>query len=502
LTLGFVCAVQSAGAKDRWTELNIGPFYVDTDADVSDARHDLNQLEQLRWVLGGLLETQDLEPLWPFRLLLTEKNEKTSPNGFVWQDGQWLLVTSPKGPLPLGQAAGILLDDNTPRLPAEVESGLRQLFSTLDAHGSHVSWGGAPPHPDLDWARMQMLATRFEYEASFHIFLTALKTGSSLRVAEQNAFGKTYDQIEHEAEANLAKGSWEAVSASGRPLDARRDLGEHSLESDIAEHYVLEFERPEPETPPGHTTGPELVASAKDLPSSEALPLLKKAAGMNSRWAEPIFLQAQLASNPAQKEALLKKAVDLAPRETRYWLELAKLQTARGEETAAQNTWLGAEDSAPTASERERIHQQRLDSQQQLEDAADAARHRDREAVHLADEQAQESALDRIRAAEERANRAVDAQAGAKPESAVPWETVASNKKAQGLLVRVDCYRHGARLSIKTGGGVLELLLPENAGAKLACGVQTAPHRVSATYTATADEEHNTSGTVTSLEVR
>src|SRR6202008_1750002 len=137
----------SASAREKWTEFNIGPFYIDTQGDDGAARNDLTQLEQVRWVLGGLLEAKDRPSLWPIRVLLT-RSEKTNPNGFVLQQGQWLLVCAPDAPLPLEQVARIFLDANTQRLPPEVESGLPALFSTLQAHGARVTWGTAPTHPD------------------------------------------------------------------------------------------------------------------------------------------------------------------------------------------------------------------------------------------------------------------------------------------------------------------------------------------------------------------
>jgi len=46
-----------------------------------------------------------------------------------------------------------------------------------------VTWGGAPAHPDLDWARLQLMATGFEYAGQFRVFLTNLRNGSSLAIA-------------------------------------------------------------------------------------------------------------------------------------------------------------------------------------------------------------------------------------------------------------------------------------------------------------------------------
>jgi hypothetical protein len=341
-------------------------------------------------------------------------------------------------------------------------------------------------------------------------------------------------------------GNWQAVSVSGRPLDPKRDFGEHSLDPLIADIYQadtqlaanpkaaeasykaaieakgaaaalgfeglahiaeLEHDNPKPfldnAIHAGSKSAPVYVSAAEGLDAAQALPLLKKAAQLNPLWAEPIFKQAELASDVQQKQALLKKAVELDPRGTEYWLELAQVQTDAGDATAAQGTWLRAEDSAPNEAERDRIHQQRLDSEQQRLDAADQARHREREAVHLADERAQQAELDRIRAAEAKANQKTDAQAGtAKPESAVPWEQVVAQKKLEGTLLRVDCLRAANRLWVKDKSGTaVQLLLKDASQSGLACGPQQPPRRVSLAYSADPDERFHTAGTVVNIQV-
>ena len=316
-------SVPPLAAAQRWTELNIGPFYVYTTGDIGAARDALTQLEQTRWVLGGLLESKDLPSLWPIRIIYTNV-EKTNPTPqFVWQNATYLLILPPGTRPPLDQIAGILLDANTPRLPEDAESGLRQLFATLEAKGSRVTWGGAPPHPDLAWARMQLLATKFEYFSDFHIFLATLKSGSTLRSAEQNAFGKDYQTIEKEVAANLSAGTWQPVPVSGRPLDPKRDLGEHSIDEAVIQGYLANGSHASKPNAgeaaslikAGVRNAPVYVAAAENLPPDQALPLLKKAAQLNPQWAEPIYRQAQLATDPAEKENLLKKALQLEPRE-------------------------------------------------------------------------------------------------------------------------------------------------------------------------------------------
>lgn len=500
------------------------------------------QLEQVRWVLGNLLESKDLRSLWPIRILLTNTPVRARSE-FVWQNGQYFWASTPGSPLPLGELAGLLLDANTPRLPAEVESGIRQLFSTLRARGSRVTWGGPPPHPDLAWARMQLFATKFEYGASFHIFLTALRSGSTITAAERNAFAKPPTELEAEAKANLAAGHWEAVPVSGRPLDAKRDFGVHLLDAVVAGVYLAALDpaqggaackaaveaggdaaalgyeclgqlaKTNGENPKMYwedavransRSAPVYVAAAEGLPEVEALPLLKRAAQLNDRWAEPIYRQAEFAATPAEKESLLKTALQLDPRSTSHWIELAKLQTTAGEGTAAQGSWLRAEDSAPDAAERERVHQLRMSYEQQRLDAAEAARRRDRDAAHLADEQARQAEMARIHTAEEKANQALDQAAGGeKPSDVVSWSTLAGDKKLSGTLTRVDCLKSGYRLSVKDKtGAVAQLFLPKDSGANLACGALTRPRRISVQYRAAIDDDRQTSGEVTSLTLQ
>jgi hypothetical protein len=532
-------------AADHWTELNIGPFYVDADTDTVAAREALTQLEQLRWVMGGLLESKDLHSVWPLRVLFSKaakSNPTTSGTEFVFQNGSYQLLTIPGAHLPLGQVASIFLESNTARLPPEVESGLQQLFDTLEAHGSRVTWGANPTHPDLAWARIHLFATKFEYGAHFHIFLAALRSGSTLRAAERNAFAADPETLEKEVAAHLAKADWDAVSVGGRPLDPKRDFGEHSLDATVADVYVantqltanpqmaeaaykraieaggetaaLGFEglaqiarlnREDPHADlesaiHAHSkSAPVYLGAALDRPAEEALPLLKKAAEMNPLWAEPVFRQAQFAEEPKEKEALIKRATQLDPRISEYWIELAQVQTANGHASLAQGSWLKAEDSAKTDAERERIHQLRENSEQARLDALEAERRREREELHEADQRAQVKETDSIQAAEERANRALDAAAGGTPVGdAVPFSSLVPKKKVAGVLTEVDCLKTGARLLVRTKSGETSaLFLRETEPLKLACGTQRAARRVVVSYSVQPDDVRHTIGDVT-----
>jgi hypothetical protein len=549
--IGFVFSILSAPkaaqAAEHWTELNIGPFYVDSDGDTAAARDVLTQLEQLRWVMGGLLEAKDLHSVWPIRVLISKAakaNPTTSGTEFVLQNGSYQLLTLPGAHLPLGQVAGIFLESNTARLPPEVESGLEQLFDTLEARGSRVTWGANPQHPDLAWARIHLIATKFEYQAHFHIFLAALRSGSTLRAAERNSFSVPPETLEKEAADHLAQGNWEPSSFGARPLDPKRDFGEHSLDHTIADVYVAntqltanpkmaeaayksaveaggdaaalgfeglaqidKFNHQDPHADfesaiKAHSkSAPVYLGAALSGPAADALPLLKKAAEINPLWAEPVFRQAELTANLNEKEALIKRATQLDPRISEYWIELAELQTTNGHASLAQGSWLKAEDSAKNDQERERIHALRTGSEQARLDAMEAERKREREEAHEADRRAQHSEADAIHAAEERANRALDAAAGGTAVGdPVPYSSLLPKKKMIGVLTQVDCLNHGVRLLIKAKTGQTSAFyLAETVSVplQLSCGAQKVARRVSLTYTVTNDDIRHTIGDVT-----
>lgn len=520
--LGFVPQIFGLPlvGRGKWTEFNIGPFYLYTRGEEAAAREQLTQFEQLRWVLGGLLDSQDLPSPWPIRVIFAD-SEKTNPRfEFVRQSGplfgQLGFVSPASQPVPLQEVAAILLDGNTPRLPAETESGLRQLLGSIQAHGSHVTWGGPVAHPDLAWARMQLFATKFEYSASFHVFVSSLRNGSTLRVAERNAFNRDPDALEREAAANLQAGHWTAVSISGRPLDPKRDLGEHAASEAVVDAYLAANKLDDAAFRGGIAAGGEAQAlgyeglaaiatrdgkdpktylqgaahaGSRSAPVYFALGDFKTAASLNPRWAAPIHAQAEAAPTPQAKEELLRKAVALDPRATEYWIELAELQGLDGHVELSNGSWFRAEDSAGTPEERDRIEQLRAQKEQErLQAEADGAR-KERDQAREADQKAQDDEMARIHAAEERANGNLDAAAGGtKVEQAIPWQDSLRKKTLTGTLVRVDCLATGDRVAVRDRSGhVTELTLDHASKSGLSCGPQNPPHRVTLTY---AEDQH------------
>src|SRR5436305_4067623 len=87
---------------------------------------------------------------------------------------------------------------------------------------------------------MRLCASKFDYSARFHVLFAGLKGGSSLRSAEQNAFGKPAAELEKEAADHLAAHDWQPVTFGGRPLDPRRDFGEHSVSAAAQGVYIAD----------------------------------------------------------------------------------------------------------------------------------------------------------------------------------------------------------------------------------------------------------------------
>lgn len=543
--LGCVLAFAAAAyGGNRWTELNIGPFRVDTDQDPQEAREALATLEQLRWILAGMLESKDLTATWPVRILLTSR-AGTSPQPFIEAHGEYVLAVPSRKSISFPAIAKLFIEANTPRLPPEVETQLPNLFEGLEAHGSRVTWGAPPAHPDLDWARLQLFATKAEYAGRFPIFLNNLRGGSALRTAEANAFGSDSQSLEREAQQYLSNGEAHPQTISARPLDPKRDFGQHSLDDSLAELYLadtkLDRNAKDAEaayksaiqsghvalgqeglarvvmregTDPSEYLDASIAAGSKDawvyaerakhLPEAQAIALLRTAAELNSRWYEPVYLQAQFTKDPAAKEALLVQALKVNPRLPDVWRQLAELQSANGKTMSAQNSWARAEDNAASAEQRERIHRAREAAESSRLDAEEAARREKENAARAEDERLRKAQMQRIHAAEQRANGAAAGDTN-KSSNVLHWWSD-ENPSVEGQLTRVDCLDKSARLWIKPASGKpVELLVKNpsevNGGnsSPLTCGAQSSSRRLSVTYKPRADSKFGTAGDVTSI---
>lgn len=534
-------------AKDEWSELNIGPFRVDFNRDESKARETLADLEQLRWILGGMLETKDLEATWPFRILITSDTAGSAP-GFTFGHGEYIAAIRPGDPAPMADIAKIFIEENTPRLPAAIDSNLPLLFERLSAKGSRVAWAAPPPRPTLDWARVRLLATKPAYADRFRVFLNNLRGGAPLPVAETNAFGVESKQLEAEISAYFAAANFQPVTVSGRPLDPRKDFGEHTLDDDLAALYLADTKLKTnrdtadraykaaaeagnralaeegfallvaaQEDDPGEYLENAIKAgsnsawiyeqAAERQPELEAKKSLTKATELNPKWWLPYAKLAALSKRPAEKESLLVEATKRNARSSDLWQSLAEVQSAEGKGMAAQNSWIRAEDAAATPEERALVERKRKSLENERLDAMDKAKRDAREAALADDQRAYDAQMARIREAEEKANRQNRAESDPEANDAVlPWFNHGEHP-LEAVLVRVDCLNGAARLFLRdTAGKTLNLLVEDpkhvpidGASTTLGCGIQQPTRRVTIVFKARRDKQLGTSGDVTAI---
>jgi hypothetical protein len=541
----LLLAAGVAFAKQNWTEFNVGPFYVDTEGDAAAARDVLTQLEQLRWMLSGLLENRDLNPVWPVHLLVTSS---IPADGKIHQVRDiYVIVLAPGARPPLDEFTKLLLRDTVPRLPEEVEHALPVLFSTMSAKGSRVTWGGAPAHPDLDWARLQLFATGFEYAGRFGVFLTNLRNGSSLAIAARNAFDKSIGELDQQARDRLKSGQTEAVTIGGRALDPKRDFGEHPLDALLAEAYAADVEidaNPEAARRKytelsreggglgaiGHEGLAELarreqkddhnelenaitlksrspavyVAGAEDQSDEVAMDLLKVAARLNPRWAVPLIRQAEIERNPAERESLYESAVKLAPRSVEAWKALAEAQAANLHYVAAHGSFLSAERAAENEAERAQIRARQAELEEGRLDAAERERRAKRAAEEADLARVRDAQTARIHEAETKANAALDASSDAPAAHPVPWWDEPAANTVKGNLVRVECVGMQSKLRIRTTAGETTTLMirdatkvtMEGTNNTFTCGPQEPARPVTVSYAPHQDQRLKTDGDV------
>ena len=455
----------------EWVEVRSGPFEILTDAGGRVAGRTVAYCEQLRSALGLALGRPEPTAVWPIRVAVFRDAQKRSLYPAQMMEGRDSHVGAliANAPVPREFAAGvvgILLRDNTAAIPPSIENGLTALFATLEVKGVRVTLGAPPPPAErnLDWARMQMLATNPEYSGRLRVMLANLARGAGLAPSCINAFGKPIAAIDKEAAAYLAGGSFQTTPVSARPIDAEQDYFPKKLPPERIQAVLAELSgAPLPEATPGARRLVENAAKEKDAAKARAL--LERAIQLNPRWAEPHARLALLETDADAKVVYWKAAAKLDPR-------------GRFEERAR----------AIEAAERQRIEDERKRNLERLE----------REAV------------ERVRAAEQKANR--DAKP-LPPDQKVEawWDGPRPDRKIQGLLERVDCIRGTARLLVRDANrAVVQLLIRDPktvalSGARdatLACGPQRPPRHVTIEYFAKPDSKMGTAGEVATVEFR
>jgi hypothetical protein len=543
-------------AQERWIIVKSGPYEVYSEAGDRAARERLNDLEQFREAFANVIGKKDLKLVWPLRLLIFKKQPPVAAGKIALGRDAYMAALAENSATPpamMKQLARLLLDQNTSRMPEVIETGLIELFSTLQIAGTKITLGAPVPAAERsrDWARMQMITTDPAFSGRTRVMLSNLAQSPDMTAACRNAYEKTPSQIEKQLDDYIKAGNYGTGDVSGRALSAARDFHPVALESDASKlaqaDLLLAFEQ-FPQAGAAYTglKGPESAdglgmialrdgkkdealksfASAAEAASKSArlwlnLGLLeadnmkaranlRKAAELNPNWGEPWRLHANSDPTPALKIADLKKAAALDPRNAEYWQELAKVATDANQFSDAAKAWAGAERAAVDDQERERIRGVRLGMEGQRADfeAAERKRIADEQAAEV--ERVKQQGMAEIHAAEDAARKKLNPNGEAVPKAIIWMDEINGTGKASGMLVRFECRAKQNRLVIRTEDGktiqlavrdASQIGIPE--GEKMVpCGEQTPPRRVVVQYVAQPDKRLGTSGDVTIIEFR
>ncbi|HWB83016.1 MAG TPA: hypothetical protein VG675_02665 [Bryobacteraceae bacterium] len=537
-------------ASGHWALYTSGPFVVLTDAGAHAGQGTLLRFEEFRHALGQIIGEPDLETPVPIRVLVF-KDARGWISSTSLAEGRdcYAIALAANAPIPSAVYTGLtrlFLESNTKRMPAHFEHGLIELFSTFQITGIHITVGEPPPNPDLDWARVHLLASDPQYYGRLRVLLYNLRQGVDQSAAYQNAFGKSPAEIEAQAKTHLAAGNFQLAVISSRPL-TERDFREKAVsDSDVrlsradllagaqsaAEYKALIHDQVKvaesweglgllalrdhnqseahrdfsAAIDAGSKSARCYIEYAKLEPDhAKATQALLRAAGINSKLDEPFALLAQHETDPQKRLMYWKDAAQRNPRNAAYWKALAEGYLAEHNFTEAAKAWTAGEQAASDPAERERMHQARMAIEKQRLDYEDTAR------KQQADADARE--LDTLKQeARAHVHQLESEYSDSKPvneDKVVPWW---SGSKAPahvtGSLSKVDCLRTGTRLVIAGDDHkTIRLLIPDpskivmtgTGDMSLGCGVQQ-PRRVSIQYFPKSNPKLATTGEVATIE--
>jgi len=551
LLLACVLVPLTALAGEHWIRFTAGPIEVFSSAGSKDGRETLVKFEEFRHALGHILGENDLQLPLPIRVLLFKTGAPQIPEPVVRGRDQYNIVLTAGQAIPnevFARLTQLFLDTNTARMPERLERGLVALFSTIQVNGIRITLGEPPLHPDMDWARVHLLAVDPAYYGNLRVLTYNLRKGVDEDAAFRNAFGKSPEQVELEAQAHLAAGRFQATTISPLPMSPE-DFPERSVEPAQAQLAIADLLLGDP----SRTIYRELIAQKERVPeaweglgmlalrdqqtdearkdfaaameagaksaecymeyarlepdSAKALAALDHAVKINPKLAEPHFLMSQRQTEPLKRIQELKLAAKLDARNMAYWQALAEAYLDEHDFPQAAQAWKSAEQAAATPGDHARMQHNRLEVEAQRLDWQDAEKKR------KADEEARE--LDRLKAQARADLHALEARAnqGQSPvppsEKVVPWwDGPQPSGVAIGVIKQVDCIGKRFRLWIQDDDhNTVKLLIADPAQVavvgsvklELSCGTQQL-RRVKVEYFPKANAKLATKGEVATIE--
>ncbi len=541
-----------AAADDRWIEIRSGPFQVLSNAGDRPARDVLNQLEQLRYMVGQALGKEDLKTTWPVRVVVRKGGAAVTP---ALARDTWTGALASGAPIPPAWqrvCVRLLIESNAGRMPESIETGMETFYSTLQAVGTKVTLGNPPPADERSagWARIHLLVTDPNYAGRLRVMLYNLQRGADLEPAVKNAFGKMPAEIDQQAAAAAASGNFATVTVGGRALSPLRDFTVKPVEGPLAavaaadlllledagrargayqtlvtgapaeaheglglaalrDHRETEARKElQAATEAGSTSAHAWLEAARlDPDVTKARAALQKAAELNPNWAAPYVVLASLETDPSRKLQWFKSATTLDPRDAANWQQIAVLYQTHDKYPEAAKAWAAAEQASVNEAERERIREARRGIEEKRLEHEAAERKRQEEERERDLRRVKDAAMAEVRAAEDRANRA---QQRANPSGKVEHMEIgeAVSGKVRGKLSQVDCLGRLARLVIQGDAGKPTRLLVRDpksivvlsGGAlSLGCGAQRPARTVVIEYQPKADVKLGTAGEVVTV---
>ena len=555
----LVCLTTATFARADWVQIRSGPFELFSDANPRAARETLASFEQFRYALGQALSKPELLADPAIRILFFKTGNELSSAGSPSVSITGLIQGRDRFVVPLGadssipqqafaECTRIFLERNVDRLPQSMERGLAQFFSTIEVHGTRVTWGAPPANRTRDWARVHLLIANPENFAKSRVLLFNLQKGMDEDPAYRNALGQSRIDFEAEVDRYWKAGIFPASSAPSRPLSPERDLRTIPLEAEFVElatadllndHSRARYKtmlRENSHVAEAHEGLALLALRGND--AAEARDQLTRAIEAGSRNPLVLIDYARIEADPAKARAALAKAVEvapnsaeahyllgektedvskkisewtsatkLAPRNGKYWESLANLYLERKNFSEAAKAWRAAEQAAATGPEREQMHQARLAIERQRLDYEEAERKRIAEEKERDIQRLKAKAIADLRGAEAKANGtplAADAVANAVPW----WDGPKPAGHVEGLLKQVDCIGKQARIVIEKDSHKLTRLLVRDPSQvvfigggerTLTCGPQKSV-RAAVEFTPKMNPKLGTSGEVATIE--
>jgi len=547
--LGLIPLTALAG--EHWIRFTSGPIEVLSSAGSKDGRETLVKFEEYRHALGQVLGENDLQMPLPVRIMLFKSGAPRMAEPVTRGRAQYNIVLTAGQPIPsevLARLTQVFLDTTSARMPQRIEHGLVELFSTIQVSGIKITLGEPPLHPDMDWARVHLLAVDPEYYGNLHVLTYNLRKGVDEDAAFRNAFGKSPEQIENQAQLYLAAGHFQVASISPlpmspldfpeRPMDAAAaQLAEADLltgSSREAYHELIAQKEHVAEAWEGlgmldlrgkdndearRDFAAAMEAGAKspecyleyarlEPDNAKAVAALLKAIKINPKLGEPHFLMAQREGDPAKRIQDLELAAKLDPRNVTYWQTLAETCLDQHEYQKAAQAWRSAGQAATTPGDRARFARLLSEVEEHRLDWEDAERKRKAEEEARETERLKQQARAELHALEAKANQGQPALAPG--QKVVPWwDGPQPSASASGILKRVDCLGKRLRLTVEGEDGKMVKLLIADPGQvavlgadnrlSLSCGVQK-PRQVKIGYFPKTDAKLATRGEVATIE--